>query len=83
MRSVVVIAATRQDGTVGYFKTAAEVPSDFRHPGNEEINTIMASMRLDSVDRCLEIMNQHWQEPVLGPRCPETYEPGEKHGDGW
>jgi hypothetical protein len=69
---MIVFAATRKDGVVGYFKTAADVPPEFKHPGEENISGVMKSMQLTSVERTLEIMNQHWQSPVLGPRLPEN-----------
>jgi hypothetical protein len=66
-RRYVVIAATRKDrgggATVGYFKTLAEVPPEFKYPGEEDITHVMESMRLTDLDRCLAIMNCHWQTP--------------------
>lgn len=64
--------ASRHDGIVGYFKTP-DIPPEFKHPERIDISDVMDSMRLTDVDRCLEIMNQHWKEPVLGPRSPESF----------
>lgn len=58
---VEVWAATRGDGCVGYFKTRAEIPPEFKHPGRENIAHVMYSMNLD-VNRCLQVMNQHWRQ---------------------
>lgn len=57
----VVIAATRDDGCVGYFKTEADVPPEFKYPGKEDITGVMKGFRTTSVEKCLEFMNSHWK----------------------
>lgn len=55
-----VIAATRADGVVGYFLTESEVPTEFTHPGVEEIAGVMRGFRSADVLYVLKEMNSHW-----------------------
>lgn len=63
----VVIAAFRKEpsgrSTVGYFKTTAEMPPEFKHPWAQDITGVMKSIGLTDLERCLEIMNCHWKTP--------------------
>ena len=63
-QKVIVIAATRKDGCVGYFKTLNDVPPEFTHPGEENIAGVMAAMRTSDLDVCLRSMNSHWQKKL-------------------
>ncbi len=61
-RAKVEVVVAFRGGCIGYFRTLAEVPPDFKvAPEHEEISGIMSSMNLIDVDECLRIMNHHWK----------------------
>lgn len=61
----VVISAIRRNKwggcIVGYFKTLSDVPSGWEYPAEDGIDDIMDSICTTDVDRCLRMMNSHWQ----------------------
>ena len=68
LRKIIVIAATRKDGCVGYFKDLASVPPEFEWPGEEDIEHIYKSMGRGLPDDqrltwVLDGMNSHWKTP--------------------
>lgn len=66
MAATIVIAATRKDGCVGYFKRLEDVPQTFRYPGPKDISDVMGSFRSTDVDYVLSRMNEHW---IKGAGC--------------
>jgi len=60
----VVFSAFRKGhrgSTVGYFKTLADVPADWKNPQQYAIDDIMESLATDDVDYCLRTMSSHWR----------------------
>ena len=62
----VVVSAIRRSKwgggcIVGYFKTRRDVPSGWEYFKKDGIDDIMESIGTTDVDRCLRMMNSHWQ----------------------
>jgi hypothetical protein len=62
----VVVTAVRPrpfgGATVGYFKTRTDIPPGWKFSGQDGIDDIMESLATTDVDRCLRMMNSHWQK---------------------